>query len=404
MSDFKERRVEAWKAINEARAKVDAAEAEGRDLTAEEEAFVEKALADSEAITKEADRAERKSRLGEVAAVLGVEDTERPRIHGSEESVKTSATREYEREFKGYLRGETPGPVMRKALQEGVNSEGGYIVPPEFLARLVDTIADFTPMLGLATVVDTSTNVVEYPTVASHGAAAWTAEEAAFNESDPAFGTGTITVHKATRIVKVSEELLADSAFDLDSFMSTEFGRSIGLLLNTALTTGDGSAKPFGVVGRVDAGQVVTDATGSTTSISSADHLFDVKHTVKPQYRNRSARWMFTDLTLKAIALLKDTTDQYLWNPDLRGESPGSLLGAPAVINPDVAEMAASAKSIVYGDFSYFWVCRRPAISIQRLNELYAANGQVGFRVFVRYGSDLTLTTEPLAIGQNSAT
>lgn len=408
MSDFKSKTVEAWKAINEARAKVDAAEAEKRELTADEQVAIDRAIEDGTALLKEADREQRKAKLESAAGALA-QATNRPEFGDDEESKDFQsklASKDYAADFKSYLKGQAPTSLMHevKVQNETTDSAGGYVVPPEFLARLVEKIISFTPMLGLCTVIDIDTNVVEIPKEGANGSAAWTAESGAFNESDEAFGTMTITAHKATRIVKASEELLADSFFDLDSYLSGRMGRSIGLLLNTALTTGTGSAQPYGVVTRIGASQVVQDSTGNTTKFSGPDHLMNVKHKVPVQYRNANTRWVFTDATSKQAAILKDSQNRYLWNPDLVTGQPGALLGHPVVINPDVAEMAANAKSVVFGDFSFHWVVRRPAITVQRLNELYAANGQVGFRVFARFGADLTITDAPLAVGQNSAT
>jgi len=404
--DIKTLRVDAWKALNEARAKVDAAK--DGELSAEDQAFIDRAIADGEELMKAADR---EARMSKVMEVLGLEN-QRPTLATERPSRKALvATDAYTKDFGHYLRtGEVKETLHQvKALQEGTDSEGGYIVPPEFLARLVDSLAAAAPMLGLATVIDVNTNAVEIPTVASHGSAAWTAEEVAFNDSDAAFGTKSITVYKATRLSKVSEELLADAYFDLDSWMAGEFGRSLGVLLNTALTVGTGSAQPYGIVTAAAAGMTVTQATGGATGIGTVDHLHDVKFKVPAQYRTSACRWMFADSTLKIIALIRQTVvsgetwNQYLWQPGLTGADPGTLLGYPIVINPDVAAMAASAKSLVFGDFSPYWVIRRPAISMQRLNELYSASGQVGFRIFVRYGADL-VRTDSVAIGKNSAT
>jgi len=398
MAEIKDKLLESFKALNQARERL-----EKDDLNAEDEQMIDRALDDFTGLRKEAEREEKRRKLD--AAIASSEAETAPQTK-AKEGPPDEAARQRAEAFAKYLR---TGEVETKTtLVEGTDSLGGYLVPPEYLRRLVQPIADAAPALGLCTVIDVSTNSVTIPSVASEGSAAWTAEAASYNESNPTFGSLDVTVYKATRLVKLSEELVADSAFDLDGYLAGEFGRAFGALLNTALTVGTGSSQPYGIVTRVDSGYIVTAPTGNVTSLTDADgpgFLMDVKFQVKPQYR-RPARWMFRDATLKVIAKLKDADHRFMFEPDmnLTAQVPGRLLGHEVVINPDVAAMAASAKSIVFGDFSYHWVLRRPEMGIRRLTELYATNGLVGFVANVRYGADLVLTAGPIAIGKNSAT
>jgi HK97 family phage major capsid protein len=316
---------------------------------------------------------------------------------------------EYRTDFATYLR---TGIVSKrlaqemetKAQSEGTTAAGGATVPRDFLAELSQVLADYAPVLKSARRVDAQTNIIDIPRISSHGAAAWTAEAAGYNESDEVFATTSVTIHKATRLVKLSEELVADARVDLDSFLATEFGRSIGALVNTALTVGTGVAQPNGFVPKVPAGQIVQQGTGNTTTIGSSDHFLDVLVKVKPQYRNRpSTAWHMNDVTANIARKMKDTTNRPIWLESLASGEPAQLLGYPVILNPDMASPAASAKSIAFGDFSFYYACTRPEISIQRLDEAFASTGQVGFRAMFRIGADL-LVTEALSIGQHSAT
>ena len=412
--DKKDMLVDSWKAINEARAKIDAAEAEGRELTAEERSFVDAALDDGVKAQVAVQDANRKENIGRLAETLGDEFI-RPKVKSDKEFAEVKdivASEEYHKEFDDYLRKGVVGETLYKAdvaLQEGTDAEGGYTVPPEFLARLIDVRDAFAPMLGLVSSIDISTNVLsEVPTRTAIGAATWTAEEAGYTQDADVYGTFSITAHKLARIQKVSEELLADSALDVAGLVADSFGRSFGLAINTALTTGNGSGKPYGAVGRVAAGGIYT-ASNSTSQVTAVkpDSLIETVHKVTPQYRSAQVnRWVMNDATLKALAQLKELdsgSNQYLWHPGLSAGEGGNLLGYPVVINPDMASMGASAKSILFGDLSHYWVVRRPGMSIQRLVELYAATGQVGFRAMTRIGGDLTITAGPVAVFQNAA-
>jgi HK97 family phage major capsid protein len=255
-------------------------------------------------------------------------------------------------------------------------------------------------MLGLARNVESESNPYRVPKLSSHGSAAWTAEAAAYNESDETFDETLVTVHKATRLVKVSEELLDDNAVELDSYLAEEFGRSIGALVNTALTVGSGSGEPWGFVPQVGAGTTFTFPTGSVTDYT-ADGIIDVFYKLKPQYRPR-ATWVMSDAAAQVVRKLKDLNDRYLWQDGLAAGEPATLLGRPVVLNPDMAVPAANAKSLAFGDFSFYFAVRRPSISLMRLNERYRDSGLIGFIANVRVGADL-VQPEAIALGQNAA-
>jgi HK97 family phage major capsid protein len=338
----------------------------------------------------------------------------RPRVKGFEvgevtASSSTSSTfafapegADYAKDFSRYIRrGVWSRELEAKAQGEATAGAGGALVPRDFYNQLVVFLADSAPMLGISRNIDALTNSLDVPKISSHGSAAWTAEGTAYNESDEVFATANIVVYKATRLVKISEELLADdrTAPGVEDFLAREFGRALGALVNTALTVGTGSAQPFGVVPR--ATQTRVYATGNSTDVAT-DELFEVMHTLPTAYRQRAV-WVTSDTQAKKLELRKDTTNRYLWSASLREGQPPTLLGRPLIVNNDVAVPAANAKSLLFGDFDGFFVAKRPSISIQRLSERYADTGQIGFIANMRIGSDL-IDTKSVVVGVNSAT
>jgi len=385
--------------VKQAREILDKAEKENRDLTAEEEQEYERIM---EEVDKLGKQIEREERMRALEKDLDTRDAEphKPEPQIQQRDARSRGTEEYRNAYLNYLRLGRNGLDANeiRALQVGTDTEGGYLVPDEFEKTLVQGLEEQNIMRGLATVITTSSGELIVPTVTSHGTAAWTGEEAAFTPSDEAFGQIRLSAYKATTLILVSEELLNDSAFDLEAYIQREFARRIGALEEAAFVNGDGTGKPTGVVQGASEGKV--GATGQTTSVT-ADDLIDLYHSLKRPYRPR-ATWLMADSTAKAIRKLKDNDGQYLWQPGLQAGQPDRILGRPVAISDYMPEMAASAKSILFGDFSYYWIADRQGRVFQRLNELYATNGQVGFRAYQRVDGKLILS-EAVKYYQNAA-
>ena len=373
--------------VVQARKLLDAAEAEGRALTAEEREQYDRIMADVDGLTATIERMERiselEARMSEPASPpIKPEPVE-------QRSGRPTGAPEYRDAFWRTMRHTRNilEPHEFRALQVGTDSEGGYLVPDEFAKTLVQALNEANIMRTLATVISTTSGTMEIPVVSSHGSAAWTAEEAAYTESDEAFSQVTLGAHKAATIIKVSEELLRDSAFDLEGYLASEFARRIGALEEAAFVNGDGSGKPTGVVGGSTLG-----VTAASASAITSDELIDLYHSLGRQYRQRAV-FLMADGTAKVIRKLKDGDNQYLWQPGLQAGQPDTLLGRPVQVSSSMPTIAANAKVILFGDMSYYWIADRQGIVFQRLNELYAANGQVGFRAYERVDGKLTLAT-----------
>ena len=224
--------------------------------------------------------------------------------------------------------------------------------------------------------IQTSSGDRKIPVVASKGTASWIDEEGVYTESDDSFAQVSIGAYKLGTMIKVSEELLNDSVFDLESYIAREFARRIGAKEEEAFFTGDGTGKPLGIL--TASGGAETGVTAASATAVTADELMDLFYSLKSPYR-KNAVWVLNDSTIKAIRKLKDNNGQYLWQPSLVSGTPDTILGRPVKTSAYMPVIAAGAKTIAFGDFSYYWIADRQGRSFKRLNELYAANGQVGF-------------------------
>lgn len=291
------------------------------------------------------------------------------------------ASKEYTEGFYNIIRGKALTDEQKSIMN--VISTTGTPVPKSFQNKLIEKLEEMNIMRQLGTVITTSLDT-DIPYVDTKGTAAWTDENAAFNESDDTFGTITISAYKLTRIIKVSEEILEDVTFDLEGYLVQSFARAIAKPEESAFINGDGTKKPTGVFVTAETG--VTAASGSAIT---ADEIIDLFYSLGRAYR-RNAVFVMNDSTLKAIRKLKDSQGNYLWTAGFNGE-PNMILGKPVYTSEFAPEIALSAKAIAFGDMSYYTIADRSSRTFQRLNELYSANGQVGFRGYERVDGKLTI-------------
>jgi HK97 family phage major capsid protein len=204
-----------------------------------------------------------------------------------------------------------------------------------------------------------------------------------------------------SKLVLVSNQLLQDSAFDLETFLSIKLGTRIARAINTHFTVGTGTSQPNGVVTAATSGKV--GLVGQTLSLIY-DDLIDLEHAVDPAYRN-GAKFMMHDQSLKVVKKLKDTTGRPLWLPGLAFKEPDTINGYGYSINQDMPVMAANAKSVIFGDFSRYYIRKIPAVQVLRLTERYADYNQTGFLAFQRWDGNLVdAGTHPIQYYANSAT
>ena len=372
--DLREKRAKAWDAAKQF---LDAKRGADGMLSEEDTATYDKMEQDVMNLGKEIERLERQAAIdAELSKATSTPLTGKPGAKmGKDDKEKTGrASDEYRGSFWNAMRVKAPMPSVLNALQEGTDSEGGYLVPDEFERTLVEALEEENVFRTLAHVIKTSSGDRKIPVVASKGTASWVDEEGAYQESDDEFSQVSIGAYKLGTMIKVSEELLADSVFDLEAYISKEFARRIGAREEESFFTGDGSGKPLGILATTGGAEVGVTA-ASATAIT-ADEVIDLFYSLKTPYR-KNAAWVLNDATVKQIRKLKDSTGQYLWQPSLVAGTPDTILGRPVKTSAFMPVAAAGAKTIAFGDFKYYWIADRQGRTFKKLSELYAANGQV---------------------------
>ena len=396
--EMREKRAKAWEAC---KAFLDSRRNDRGTLSAEDDATYSRMEQEVTDLGKEIQRMERQEAMDkELAKAVSSPLTAKPRMQNPMESKTGRASEEYRSSFWNVMRKKAPMPNVVNALQIGTDSEGGYLVPDEFEHTLVEALLEENIFRKFAKVIQTSSGDRKIPVVASKGTASWIDEEGSIPESDDAFGQVSIGAYKLGTIIKVSEELLADSVFDLESYITNEFARRIGSKEEDAFFNGDGTGKPNGILNSTGGAQVeITTASAASITV---DNIIDLFYSLNAPYR-KNAIWLLNDSTVKAVRKLKDGQGQYLWQPSLTAGAPDMILGRPVQTSAFMPKIAASAKTIAFGDLSYYWIADRQGRSFKRLGELYAATGQVGFLATQRVDGRLILPEAIKVLQQKTA-
>ena len=267
-------------------------------------------------------------------------------------------------------------------------------MPDGFYRQLISAEKAYGGMLEAANVIDTeSGNPLAIPTDDDTGnVGAILHENTQVAEVPIVFGTVALGAFTYTSgLVRLIQELMQDLAFDLSGFLTRVFGERLARVVNTHCTTGDGVAKPSGVVTEATLGVTAASATEFT-----ADELIDLEHSVDRAYR-RNARFMLNDDALRVVKKLKDGAGRYLWLASPADGEPDTILGHPYTINQDVPAIAPSAKSILFGDFSKYYIRRITGARVLRLVERYADYNQIAFVAFQRWdGALIDAGTHPV--------
>ena len=397
--ELREKRAKAWDATKQF---LDAKRGADGMLSEEDTATYDKMEQDVMNLGKEIERLERQAAIdAELSKATSTPLTGKPGARmGKDEKEKTGrASDEYKCSFWNAMRVKAPMPSVLNALQEGTDSEGGYLVPDEFERTLVEAREEENVFRTLAHVIRTSSGDRKIPVVASKGSANWVDEEGAYQESDDAFSQVSIGAYKLGTMIKVSEELLADSVFDLEAYISREFARRIGAREEESFFNGDGKGKPLGILAA--AGGAEVGVTAASATAITADEVIDLFYSLKAPYR-KNAVWLLNDATVKQIRKLKDSTGQYLWQPSLVAGTPDTILGRPVKTSAFMPTAAAGAKTIAFGDFKYYWIADRQGRTFKKLSELFAATGQVGFMGIQRVDGKLILPEAIKVLQQKS--
>ena len=382
--ELRELRAKKWEG---AKAFLDSRRGEDGLLSAEDDAAYTKMEEEIAGLGKEIERQERLEALDrQLAKPINEPIVEKPM--GEKPKVKKGRfSDEYAGNFWNMMGSKIMNPAIVNALQEGDDSEGGYLVPDEYEHTLIEALEEENIFRGLAKVIRTVHGDKQIPMVVEKGEAQWMAEEVAYTEDDLEFGMITIGAHKLGTMIKISDELLQDSVFDLPSYIAREFARRIGNAEENAFFTGNGTGKPLGILAATGGAEV--GVTSSTANLK-ADELFDLQHSLRTPYR-KNAVWVTNDNTIREIRKMKDGEGRYIWQPGLTSGSPDTILGKPVKTSIYMPTVAAGAKVLAFGDFSWYWVADRQGRSFKRLNELFATTGQVGFLASERVDGKLIL-------------
>jgi len=384
--ELREKRAKTWSAMETF---LDSHRNEKGVLNMEDDVTYSKMEKDLDDLTNEIKRLERKDMIeAELNKPVSNPITAKPMTSDKEDEKTGRASNAYKKSFWNVMRNKHSNAQILNALQEGTDSEGGFLVPDEFEHTLIQSLEEENIFRKLAHVITTSTGDRKIPVVASKGSASWVDEEGTINDSDDAFTQVSIGAYKLGTLIKVSNELLNDSVFNLEAYISKEFGRRIGTKEEEAFFNGNGVGKPVGIFNATGGAQ--TGITTASATEIKADEIIDLFYSLKASYR-KNAVWIVNDATIKAIRKLKDANGNYLWQPALTSGTPDTLLGRPVYTSSYVPTIAAGAKTIAFGDFSYYWIADRQGRNFKKLSELYAATDQTGFVATQRVDGKLIL-------------
>lgn len=377
----------------EARAVIQSAHDEKRELTAEEDQKLE---------TLDTESRELATRVGDILdaeeRAKAVED--KLAVYGRTEAREVE---DVDKQVRAFLRGEAGRSLVfapdKRDLTTGTGSTpyAGYNVPTSFYGRLQEHMIEVSGIMKAGpTILRTSGGeAIQIPKTTSHSTASLVTEGSALSESDPVFGQVELGAYKYGFLVQVSRELIDDNAVDLLGYLSRQAGRALGNAMGTHFVTGTGSSQPSGAVTDSTLGET---GSNSVSGVFDEDNIIDLFHSVIEPYRaSQSCAWLMRDATVGAVRKLKDATSgQFLWQPGLQASQPDMLLGKPVYTDPNVAAVAATAKSILFGDFSAYFIRLAGGVRFERSDD-YAFNADlVTFRAVVRADGALVDTTGAL--------
>jgi HK97 family phage major capsid protein len=306
----------------------------------------------------------------------------------------------YDKAFWNYVRtGRVNDDLKLSNDQSGaVPSQGGYLVPDLFRTKLIERLKAYG---GIGSVAERYTtgngNPVDWPTIDDTGNVGEIVQEGSTFSAgaDLAFGSNALGAYSyvagggASNPLRVSLELMQDSAFDIEGLLTRLLGIRLGRIQAVHLATGTGVAQPLGLV----TGKTLVTA-AANTGLTYED-LVTFVHSVDPAYRGPDCRWVMADLTLAAIKKIKNpTSGDYVYigggtnNIQTAGQEPGRLLDFPIVIDqamPAYVNASPTTPAIAFGDIKQGYVVR-DIKDVQLLVNPYTrmANRQVEFTAWAR--------------------
>ena len=311
-------------------------------------------------------------------------------------------------EARAIFEASAPAPVIKEEIAEPTDSEilrsmaqgevrsqnfekrdltksgDAGLVPQGFYDQIIAKLDENAVVRQFATVVNTASGEdIKFPQITAHSSASLVAEGGAIGESDPTSASVTLGAFKYAYLVQVSSELLADEGVDIEGFLANDIGRALGNGAGTDFAVGNGSSKPNGVMNASGTGVTCASATAITS-----DEVIDLYHSVTSPYRSNGA-WIMNDATLKEVRQLKDSNNQYLWQPSLQLGNPDALLGSPVATDPNIETIATAKKVMAFGDMSKYFIREAGGIQVDRSVDYAFANDLVTYRFIYRADGDL---------------
>lgn len=375
INELREKRNNAW---NAAKAFLDSHRTEKGTLTAEDDATYTRMEQDIADLGKEIARLERQEALdAELSKPVNTPLTSKPASIASSNTKTGRASDAYKAGMLTALRSNFK--QISNVLQEGVDADGGYLVPDEYDHRLVDVLTEENILRKLGHKITTS-GEHKINIAATKPAAAWIEEGGALSFGDATFDQILLDAHKLHVAIKVTEELLYDNAFNLESYIIDMFGKALANAEEDAFLNGSGVGQPLGLFAATGGGTAAI----STASLT-ADDVIKLVYALKRPYR-KNAKFIMNDQTIASIRQLKDNNGAYMWQPSLVAGEPDKLLGYDVYTSP-----FCPAEKIAFGDYSYYNIGDRGTRSFKQLTELFAGNGMIGYVAKERVDGKLIL-------------
>ena len=307
--------------------------------------------------------------------------------------VNAIATIDYRNGFDKYIAGQEFAD-FRASMTEGVAEDGGYTVPQTYQNTVLEKLNTLSRTRSISNVIST-TSTRNVPVEGDAPTFEWIDETGTYGETKSTFGNKQINAYKLGGIIKVSDELLNDTAISFEAYMANQIAKGVDKAEAPAFCNGDGTKKPTGYANGLVA---TTETTTASASAITASEVESIYYALGEAYRAR-ATWRMNTRTLKKIRGLNDGAGTYFYKEEIKSSM--TIEGKPVVIDENLPDMATGAKFLVFGDFNYYQIADRGAMEIRRLNEKYSDTGMVGFRVTVRVDAKRMLD-EAFVVAKNA--
>jgi len=279
------------------------------------------------------------------------------------------------------------GEIREHTFEQRALVTSSNTVPVSFYDQVFQVARLVGPMLDTSEIFNTTSGEnITVPIMTAYSTAALTTEGSAISESDPTFSSITLGAYKYSFLIGVSNELIADAGFNLESLLAEQAGNAIGFTVNGVLTTGDGSDKPRGIV--TASGSGITGGT-AVSGAFTADNLIDLIYSLDGAARRLpGVGFMATTSSLGAMRKLKDNSGQYLYQVGVG--QPDSFAGFPIFENPAMAAAATSAKSVIFGHLPSYKVRMAGGLQVASSTDYAFNKDQTFYRFLMRVDGDLT--------------